>query len=183
MSFRLALIAFTRAAALPAHRVSPTLYLVGDSTMADKPDAAHNPERGWGQALPEFLDSSIVVKNFAVNGRSSKSFIDEGKWEAVRNKLHAGDFVCIEFGHNDEKREDSIRYAAADGPYRENLQRFVRETRAAGATPTLLTPIARRPWTAGKLTDTHGQYLAAVRKLRVTSKLRSSISNNSRETC
>lgn len=132
--------------------------------MADKPDPAHNPERGWGQALPALFDSGVIVRNHAVNGRSSKSFITEGRWDTVQHALHRGDFVFIQFGHNDEKIEDTTRYAAADGAYRTNLERFIRDTRAAGATPVLFTPIVRRQWSdKGELTETHGQYPAAVR--------------------
>ncbi|MGV3709030.1 MAG: rhamnogalacturonan acetylesterase [Gemmatimonas sp.] len=145
-----------------------TLYLIGDSTMANKPDPEHNPERGWGQALPALLDGAIKVDNHAVNGRSTKSFINEGRWSAVRSQLHKGDVVIIQFGHNDEKREDTTRFGDARGAYHDNLALFVRETRAAGATPILMTPIARRSWTAsGALTATHGEYPDAVRALAV----------------
>ncbi|MGA9589036.1 MAG: GDSL-type esterase/lipase family protein, partial [Salegentibacter sp.] len=81
----------------------PTLYLIGDSTMADKKDPDVNPEHGWGQMLPELMTSEIKVENHAVNGRSSRSFIDEGRWKAVKDKLEKGDYVFIQFGHNDEK--------------------------------------------------------------------------------
>lgn len=157
----LTLVAFSRTPVAPV-----TLYLIGDSTMADKPDPANNPERGWGQEFPKFVDSAITVRNHAVNGRSTKSFIDEGKWDVVKRELKRGDFVFIEFGHNDEKSEDSTRYAAPMGAYTENLRRFVNETRAAGATPVLFTPIVRRNFnTSGQLTDTHGLYPDAVRAL------------------
>ncbi len=141
-----------------------TLHLIGDSTMADKPDPEHNPERGWGQALPELLKASAAVSNHAVNGRSTRSFIDEGRWEAVRKLLRRGDYVFIQFGHNDEKVEDSTRYTAPFTAYRRNLERFVRETRVAGATPILFTPIVRRQFNKqGVLEDTHGLYPLAVR--------------------
>ena len=141
-----------------------TVYLVGDSTMADKPDAEHNPERGWGQALPTFAAPGVAIKNHAVNGRSTRSFIAEGRWEAVRSQLHRGDFVFIQFGHNDQKNEDSTRYTAPFTAYRRNLERFVLETRAAGARPVLFTSIVRRQWNAqGVLEDTHGLYSLAVR--------------------
>ena len=154
-----ALVAFTTKVPAPI-----TVHLIGDSTMADKPDPAHNPERGWGQSLPAYFDSGVVVVNHAVNGRSSKSFIAEARWDSVKRVLHPGDYVFIEFGHNDEKSEDSTRYAAADGAYKENLTRFIRDTRTAHATPILFTPIARRQWSdKGELTETHGQYPAAVR--------------------
>lgn len=141
-----------------------TLHLIGDSTMADKPDPAHNPERGWGQSLPALVNAGAVVKNHAVNGRSTKSFIDQGRWDSVRVALKRGDYVFIEFGHNDEKTDDSSRYTAPFTAYRRNLERFVRETRAAGATPVLFTPIVRRQFNAkGTLEDTHGLYPLVVR--------------------
>src|SRR5438045_9545660 len=98
----------------------PTIdvYMIGDSTMADKPNHDTNPERGWGQLLPEFFDDHVAVHNHAVNGRSTKSFIDEGKWGAVLGKLKAGDYVFIQFGHNDEKSEDSTRYTNPSTTFR-----------------------------------------------------------------
>lgn len=141
-----------------------TLHLIGDSTMADKPDPERNPERGWGQALPAFVGDGAVVKNHAVNGRSTKSFIDQGRWDAVRKSLSKGDFVFIQFGHNDQKTEDSARYTAPLTAYRHNLERFVRDARAAGATPVLFTSIVRRHYNAsGTLEDTHGLYPLVVR--------------------
>lgn len=163
---RYALLAYTVAAtiAATAQKAPVTLYLIGDSTMADKPDPAHNPERGWGQALPEFTNARVVVQNHAVNGRSTKSFIDQGRWDSVRVALHRGDYVFIQFAHNDEKLEDSARYTAPFTAYRRNLARFVREARAAGAIPVLFTPIVRRKFnTNGTLEDTHGLYPLAVR--------------------
>jgi lysophospholipase L1-like esterase len=140
------------------------VYLIGDSTMADKPTPDVNPERGWGQLLPRFFDEHVVVRNHAVNGRSTKSFIDEGRWAAVLAELAPGDYVFIEFGHNDEKREDSTRYAAPRTAYRKNLERFVNEARAKQAVPILFTPIVRRKFDArGVLEDTHGEYPAVVR--------------------
>lgn len=163
---RLAKIGLAFILALPAQPAPVSLYLIGDSTMADKPDPEHNPERGWGQALPNVLGKQVSVYNHAVNGRSSKSFLDEGRWAKVRAGLHRGDFVVIQFGHNDEKLEDTTRYAAADAAYKANLAQFVRETRLAGATPILLTPIVRRNWNAsGALVDTHGKYPDAVREV------------------
>lgn len=141
-----------------------TLHLIGDSTMADKPDPQHNPERGWGQALPAFVTDGAVVKNYAVNGRSTKSFIDQGRWATVVSSIRPGDFVFIQFGHNDEKSEDSTRYTAPRGAYQANLERFVQEARARGATPVLFTSIVRRTFTpAGTLKDTHGEYPAVTR--------------------
>jgi lysophospholipase L1-like esterase len=136
-----------------------TVYLIGDSTMADKPDPEHNPERGWGQALPRFFDGAVIVRNAAVNGRSTRSFIAEGRWDSVRVKLHRGDYVVIQFGHNDQKVDDSTRYTNPYTAYRHNLERFVAESRSAGATPILCSSIVRRKFNdKGVLEDTHGVY-------------------------
>jgi lysophospholipase L1-like esterase len=151
-------------AAEPA--AAPHLHLIGDSTMADKPTDPSNPEHGWGQMLPAFFRDPAMVVNHAVNGRSTKSFIDEGRWQQVLEALHPGDYVLIQFGHNDEKTEDPKRYAAPHGAYQDNLRRFIRESRARGATPLLATPVVRRKWDAnGKLVDTHGEYPDAMRSV------------------
>ena len=140
------------------------VFLIGDSTMADKP-LEENPERGWGQAFPDYLDREVVVRNHAVNGRSTKSFINERRWEAVLGQLRPGDWVFIQFGHNDEKINDPTRYAAPRSAYRENLTRFVQEARGKGAHSVLLTPVMRRKFdAAGKFVDTHGEYPDAVRE-------------------
>ena len=164
---RLALLALGTLVSVGAVRAAPvSLFIVGDSTAADKPNPDRNPERGWGQLLPRFVDSAVAVRNFAVNGRSTKSFIDEGRWDAVLAQLHRGDYVLIEFGHNDEKVADPARYTNPYTGYRRNLERFVRETRARGATPVLLTPIVRRNFNEqGTLVDTHGAYPLVVREV------------------
>jgi DNA sulfur modification protein DndE len=146
-----------------------TVYTIGDSTMADK-DTTGNPERGWGQALPLFFNASeVVIENHAKNGRSTKSFIDEGRWDAVVNKLQKGDYVFMQFGHNDEKQERPEVYADPRGAYRSNLARFVKETQAKGAYPVLMTPIVRRHFDEnGILKNSHGEYPDAVRKLAET---------------
>jgi lysophospholipase L1-like esterase len=144
----------------------PTVFLVGDSTMAPKRDPDHNPERGWGQILPRFLDDGVRVHNAAVNGRSSKSFIDEGRWAAVLGQVRRGDVVLVQFGHNDQKRQDSTRYTDPHTRYRANLRRYVADARSRGATVVLLTPIVRRRWNArGELEDTHGAYPGVMREV------------------
>ena len=141
------------------------IYMIGDSTMADKP-LADNPERGWGQLFPQFFTNEVQIKNHAVNGRSTKSFIKEGRWDSVLKNLQKDDWVFIQFGHNDEKIEDSNRYAAPQTAYKQNLTRFVTEAREKGARPILVTPVMRRKFDAnGKFVDQHGEYPAVVRKL------------------
>ncbi len=140
----------------------PRVFLAGDSTMADKP--LDLPERGWGMALGPLLREGVAVRNHAMNGRSTKSFLDEGRWAKLAAELRPGDFVLIQFAHNDEKREDPKRFTDPATTFRENLRRFVREARARGAVPLLATPVCRRKFdSAGKLRDTHGDYPAAVR--------------------
>lgn len=144
----------------------PTIFLIGDSTMADKKGPVEkNPERGWGQALHQYFSSEVAIQNHAVNGRSSKSFIDEGRWDAVLEALQPGDYVLIQFGHNDQKYKDPKRYTNPTTAYYHNLSRFVRETRAKAATPILLTSIVRRNFNEhGTLEDTHGLYPLIVRQ-------------------
>lgn len=141
----------------------PTLHFAGDSTMADKPDLDY-PERGWGQLFRDLVQPPWHFVNHAVNGRSSKSFRDLGNWPRLLAMLVPGDWVVIEFGHNDSKQADPARFADAATDYRANLRRFVDEVRARGAFPVLATPVVRRQWNAaGELEDSHGPYLAAGR--------------------
>lgn len=144
----------------------PTIYLVGDSTMSNKKNIDTNPERGWGQSLPQFFAESIIIENHAVNGRSSKSFIDEGRWEKVKEKINPGDYVFIQFGHNDSKAYDAKRYVNPLTGYRANLECFVKESRNLQATPVLMTPVARRNFNEhGVLVDTHGLYPLVVHQV------------------
>ena len=149
-----------------------TIYLAGDSTMAQKqPDK--RPETGWGEYLQsQFDDRRVKIENHAQNGRSTKSFIDEGRWQAILEKLKKGDYVFIEFGHNDQKKEDPKRYAAPNGDYRNNLIKFVTETRAKNAFPVLLTPVMRRRFDEkGEFFDTHGEYPEVVRQVAAEYKV------------
>jgi lysophospholipase L1-like esterase len=134
--------------------------------MADKSPAPPNLERGWGQMLREFMVEPAALDNLAANGRSTKSFIDEGRWQTLLNNLAPGDFVIIQFGHNDEKKDKPAVYAEARGLYRENLIRFIHEVRERKAEPILATSICRRKFdTSGHLVDTHGDYPAVVREV------------------
>ena len=166
LSACLACLAFV----VTSHAAAPRVFMIGDSTMANKP--LDLPERGWGMALGQFLVDPAMVQNHAVNGRSTKSFIDEGRWDKVLAELKDGDFVIIQFAHNDEKKEDPKRYADPATSFRDNLRRFIRETRAKGGSPLLATPVCRRKFdAAGKLVDTHGDYPAAVRAVATGEKV------------
>ena len=141
-----------------------TIHLMGDSTMAEKDLSNGNPERGWGMMFQNFLDGGVKVINYAQNGRSTKSFIDKGLWDKVYNAIAPGDYVFIEFGHNDSKESDPERYAAPWGAYQDNLRTFIEGTRGKGGIPVLLTPVARRWFKDGKLDrGCHTDYPAAMK--------------------
>ena len=143
-----------------------TIHLMGDSTMAEKDLPKAGAERGWGMMFPNFLDDQVKVVNYAQNGRSTKSFIDMGLWQQVYDAVQPGDYVFIEFGHNDAKENDPARYAAPWGAYQDNLRTFVDGVREKGGTPVLLTPIARRWFKDGKLDrNCHTDYPAAMKLL------------------
>lgn len=151
---------FVFASGLSAQETSSgkfTVWTIGDSTMANK-KVEVAPETGWCQAFPNFVSANVEVKNRAINGRSTKSFISEKRWQWVLDSLKAGDYVFIQFGHNDQKIQDTTRYTEPFTSYRKNLERFVLESRAKGATPILFTSIVRRKFENGMLTDTHGNY-------------------------
>ena len=121
-----------------------TVFIIGDSTAAKKDLSTGSPERGWGMALQCFFDEAFIrVDNHAVNGRSSKSFIDEGRWQKVLDRLQPGDYVIIQFGHNDEKPK-ADRHTDPGSTFDYNLAKFVRETRERGGIPILMNPVVRR---------------------------------------
>lgn len=165
-SLSIALLGLLLCAAMPVEKRKPVVFMIGDSTMANKDLRKGNPERGWGMMLPGFLSDDITVDNHAVNGRSTKSFIDEGRWDAVVDKLQPGDYVVIEFGHNDSK-EDAARHTEPGTTYDANLTRFVKDARAKGAQPVIFNSIPRRNFVGDSLVDTHGEYLTAARRVAV----------------
>ena len=144
-----------------------TIHLMGDSTMAQKDLSKGTPERGWGMLFQNFLDPSAVkVVNYAQNGRSTRSFRDLGLWDKVYEAVRPGDYVFIQFGHNDAKESDPTRYAPAFGAYQDNLRVFIDGVREKGGTPVLLTPVARRWFKDGKLDrECHGDYPEAMRQV------------------
>lgn len=147
-----------------------TVFLAGDSTAANK-TSDRRPETGWGEKLQDHFDpAKVKVDNRALNGRSTKSFIDEGQWQKLIDAVKKGDFVFIEFGHNDEKKDKPAVYASPDD-YKANLSRFIREVRAKGATPVLLTPVSRRKFENDVLVKTHGEYPDAVKAVGKAEKV------------
>jgi len=123
-----------------------TIFIIGDSTAANKDISGGKQERGWGMVLQSYFDDNIVVNNHAVNGRSSKSFIEEGRWDKVLELMKPGDYVIIQFGHNDEKPQPQ-RHTDPGSTFDYNLAKFVRETREHGGIPVLMNCVVRRNFT------------------------------------
>lgn len=180
-------MAIAMAVCLTSGTKQTTIFIIGDSTAAEKSNPETNPERGWGMVLQGFFDKNVLVDNHAVNGRSSKSFIDEGRWQRVITKIKPGDYVFIQFGHNDEK-DDPTRHTDAGTTFDANLARFVDETRERGGIPVLLSCVVRRnfynqpaqgiddeglrnvayadePINSDTLVDTHGAYKDSPRNV------------------
>src|SRR5688572_26137663 len=157
------LISFFVLGAFTSENPTPRIFLIGDSTMANKPPSVA-PENGWGMIFPQYIN--LEVQNHAVNGRSTKSFRTLGHWSKVHEQLKPGDWVFIQFGHNDQKISDTTRYAAPQTDYRKNLLRYIAEIRSKGAMPLLITPVMRRKFDAqGNFVDQHGEYPSVVKEV------------------
>lgn len=146
--------------------MSVNIFYAGDSTVAQNNSKTY-PQTGIGQTLPLYLKQLVTIHNHAINGRSTKSFIDESRLAAIYNELRAGDFLLIQFGHNDEKVQDETRYTSPFGEYQENLEKFINVARNRNAYPVLITPLCRRLFDSdGTLSaHTHGDYPAAMKEL------------------
>lgn len=167
-----------------SYRKVTTVYLIGDSTVADYTlednyESRRYPIAGWGQLFQPFFVSDslrhvrhllgraneVVVDNRAKGGRSTRTFFQEGRWAAVYRDLRKGDVVMIQFGHNDAAENKPERYVDTMG-YKAFLRLFVEQARQKGALPILLTPVARNyPWQKGKLQHVHGGYPQAVKEV------------------
>ncbi|QPH38249.1 rhamnogalacturonan acetylesterase [Pedobacter endophyticus] len=166
------------------------VYLIGDSTVADyslEPDYMQKkyPITGWGQVFQQFLqkdslknlnklirsDSALVIDK-AKGGRSTRTFFEEGRWKEVLDSLKKNDLVLIQFGHNDAAKNKPERYVDIPG-YKDFLRMYVKETKAKGAIPILLTPVARNsPWKEGKLLNAHTDYPQAVKDVAAELKVK-----------
>ncbi len=142
-----------------------TIFYIGDSTVAFN-DPSTFPQQGMSNALPQVLKEGVAMRPHGHNGRSTKSFLEEGLWEPVQAGLKPGDFLLIQFGHNDEK-DDSLRHTDPDTTFKENLRLFIAAARSAGAYPVLHTPIARRLFDedGNFRPGSHGQYPRAIREV------------------
>ena len=142
-----------------------TVFYIGDSTVTFNKIGTY-PQQGMSNALPLFLKEGISSSPHGRNGRSTKSFQEEGHWAPVRDALKPGDFLLIQFGHNDEK-PDPLRHTDPDTTFKDNLRLFILSARNAGAYPVLHTPIARRLFDAegNFLPGSHGAYPRAIREV------------------
>jgi len=139
------------------------VYLIGDSTMSIKSVGTY-PETGWGMPFVNFFDSTVVVDNRAQNGRSTRTFIDENRWSPVVEALKPGDYVFIQFGHNDEI--PTKKSATTEQQFKNYLIKYVTDTRSKQAKPVLLTSVARRNFDEkGKIVGTHDVYAQIVRNV------------------
>ncbi|WP_207591535.1 GDSL-type esterase/lipase family protein [Halomontanus rarus] len=134
-----------------------TVFLAGDSTVTDQPAF---PWNSWGQMLTRFFGPAVAVANHAESGRTIRSFVAERRWEKVRSQLEAGDYLFVQFGHNDMKNG-----TPEETGYRDGLSTFVEAARERDATPVLLTPPHRRRFDGGAVVDTHRDYPDAVRRV------------------
>lgn len=139
-----------------------TIFWASDSTVARKPITVY-PETGIGQMFDRYVKKfDVQIENHAENGRSTKQFLDEGRLVPIYDRMRRGDFLFIQFGHNDEKKADPARYTEPEGEYAANLERFVNAARNKGATPVCITPLARRLYKEPGMG--HDAYSAAMKK-------------------
>ena len=161
------LMAVTLISATPPKKIK--IWLCGDSTIAIKQTTAY-PETGWGMPFVHFWDSSVQVNNLAKNGRSTKTFINEKLWQQVLDGAEEGDYVFIQFGHNDEVPEKKSYTIPED--FKSNLTKLIKETRALKATPILFTPVSRRQFdSAGIALENHKAYDELVKEVAVKEKV------------
>lgn len=139
------------------------IYLIGDSTMCNY-ETNRLPLMGWGMPFANFFDSTVKIENKARGGRSTRTFISENRWQPVADSLQEGDYVLIQFGHNDEAKEEKYKERYTSVPdYKTNLIKFITESRNKKAIPVLITPVSRMKFDAvGKAQETHTEYSAAV---------------------
>jgi lysophospholipase L1-like esterase len=139
----------------------PTIYLLGDSTVCDQPSEPYN---SWGQMLTRFFKPEVVVANNAESGESLRSSLNAGRLDKVASTMTPGDFLLIQYGHNDEKEKGEG--IGAFTSYKADLKKFVAVAKAHGATPVLITPVQRRTFDPqNKITNSHGDYPEAVRQV------------------
>jgi lysophospholipase L1-like esterase len=157
------IILFFLLAALIPPKKNIRVWLIGDSTVCTQP-RDRSPVTGWGTPFEDFFDSTVTVLNKARGGRSTRTFINEGRWQNVCDSLEEGDYVFMQFGHNDEAKEPQYRDRYTPVPdYKTNLIKFITAARNKKAIPVLITPVTRMAFDSlGNIKETHKEYSAAV---------------------
>ena len=138
------------------------VYLIGDSTMCTyQPNQF--PINGWGMPFATFFDNSVIIDNRAKGGRSSRTFLSENRWKPIADSLQEGDYVFMQFGHNDEAKEEKYKDRYTPVPdYKTNLIKFITESRDKKAIPVIVTPVTRMKFDKeGRIMETHAEYTAA----------------------
>lgn len=142
----------------------PAIHIAGDST-AQTYSADRYPMTGWGQMIRCGLGPGVEIRNHAIAGRSTKTFIEEGRLDRIAAEIKRGDTLLIQFGHNDANTVRPGRYAAPAGAYRDNLVKMVSVARSGGAQPVLITPVIRRNFVDGQVRADFRDWSGQVRKL------------------
>ncbi|UKM66471.1 rhamnogalacturonan acetylesterase [Flavobacteriaceae bacterium GSB9] len=151
---------------LMAQEQITNIYLVGDSTMCLYDDSRF-PQAGWGMPFVHFFDESVAIENHAKGGRSSRSFIEENRWHPIVDSLKTGDYVLIQFGHNDaHNSKDHPDRKTTPEEYKTYMAKYINETRAKKAQPIIISPVTR--WNfdeKGKAIECHAPYLKALKEV------------------
>ena len=141
-----------------------TIWLIGDSTVSNYSQKRY-PLTGWGQKLNLYCKKQVKINNRAIGGRSTKSFIKEKRWSVILPLMKKGDYLFIQFGHNDQKKNKPKIYAPADSLYQELLGKYISEAKAKGVKPILVTSVCRRYFKNGKVINTLGKYPEAMKEV------------------
>jgi lysophospholipase L1-like esterase len=151
-------------AEFPASAGTPTIYLASDSTVQTY-GAAQAPQQGWGQRIAEFFTADVKFVNKAIGGRSSKSFIDEGRLDEIVSVLAPGDYLFAQWGINDRYRSDPTRFTDPATTFRQYLNQYIDAAHSKNAIPVLVTPTPRLDFSDGEFHNDFVDYCAAIKQV------------------
>lgn len=155
---------FSANAFQPVSEEKITIYIAGDSTVQTY-NASYAPQAGWGQFLGQYFTSNVVIENRAIAGRSSRSFVEEGRLDSILSVIKPGDYLFIQFGHNDADISKPERYSAPYTTYKEYLRKYVDGARQKGAIPVLITPVARLNYKNNAFVNDFPDYCTAMKQV------------------
>jgi lysophospholipase L1-like esterase len=142
----------------------PTIYLAGDSTVQTY-GAGQAPQQGWGQRIQELFSDDVTFVNKAIGGRSSKSFIDEGRLEEIVSLIEPGDYLFAQWGINDRYRSDPVRFTDPSTTFKQYLNEYIEAARSRNAIPVLVTPTPRLDFSNGAFQNGFVAYCAAIKEV------------------